>query len=70
MGWASRTKWFRLRVVFALGVLALLVVELAWRRSWPIVLLQAVLIVGIVATSVLDLRDMRRMRGGASADGS
>jgi uncharacterized membrane-anchored protein len=56
----SQTRWFRLRVLFALGVLVLLGVELSGRRNWPVVLVQALLIVGIIATSVLDLMDLRR----------
>lgn len=56
---ASQTKWFRLRVLFALGVLALLGVELSGRRDWPVVLVQTLLIGGIIVTSVLDLRDLR-----------
>lgn len=58
------TKWFRLRVAFAVGVLALLGVELSGRKNLPVVLVQALLIVGIVVTSALDLRDLRR--GGGS----
>lgn len=53
------TKWFRLRVACAIGVLAGLAFELSGQRSWPVILLQAVLIVGIIVTSALDLRDMR-----------
>ena len=64
MGRASMTKWFRLRVAFAVGVLALLGVELSGRKNLPpVVLVQAVLIVGIIVTSALDLRDLRRRRG-------
>jgi hypothetical protein len=55
----SQTKWFRLRVLFALGVLALLGVELSGRRNRPVVVAQAVLIAGIIVTSALDLRDLR-----------
>jgi len=57
------TKWFRLRVAFAVGVLALLGVELSGRKNLPVVLVQALLIVGIIVTSALDLRDLRRRRG-------
>jgi len=58
------TKWFRLRVAFAVGVLALLGVELSGRKNLPpVVLVQAVLIVGIIVTSAVDLRDLRRRRG-------
>jgi hypothetical protein len=60
MSRVSVTKWMRLRAVFAVGVLTLLVVELLGHRSWPVVALQALLIAGIVVTSVLDLRDLRR----------
>jgi hypothetical protein len=63
MGRASMTKWFRLRVAFAVGVLALLGVELSGRKNLPVVLVQALLIVGIIVTSALDLRDLRRRRG-------
>ena len=38
------TKWFRLRVACAIGVLAGLAFELSGQRSWPVILLQAVLI--------------------------
>jgi hypothetical protein len=61
------TKWLRLRAVFAVGVLALLVVELTTGgRNWPIVVPQAVLIVGIVITSVLDLNTIRARRHGSA----
>ena len=53
-------KWFRLRVAFALGVLILLVVELSGHRSWLVIVPQALFIVGIIVTSVLDIRDVRR----------
>ena len=56
----SVTKWLRLRAIFAIGVLALVGVELSGHRPWPVILLQALLIVGIVITSALDLRDIRR----------
>jgi hypothetical protein len=62
----SATKWFRLRLAFAVGVLALLAVELIGHRSRPVILIQAVLIGGIVVTSGLDLRDLRRRRTAAS----
>ena len=58
----SATKWFRLRVACAVGVLAGLAFELSGQRSWPWILLQAVLIVGIIVTSALDLRDLRSRR--------
>jgi len=57
-------KWFRLRVALALGVLALLVVELSGHRTWLVVVPQALFIVGIIVTSVLDMLDLRRDRGG------
>jgi len=63
----ATTKWFRLRVVFAIGVLPLLAIELSGHRSWPVVLIQTLLIVGIVITSLLDLRDLRS--GQAAAPG-
>jgi len=56
----SEVKWFRLRVAFALGVLILLVVELFGHRSWLVIVPQALFIVGIIVTSVLDIRDVRR----------
>jgi hypothetical protein len=49
-----------LRLVLALGVVALLGLELAGHRAWFVVLPQALLIVGIVVTSALDIRDLRR----------
>jgi hypothetical protein len=66
MGRASETKWFRLRVALALGVLVLLAFELSGHRSWLVILLQVLLILGIIVTSALDLRDLRR-RGAAAA---
>ena len=60
MGRASETKWFRLRVAFALGVLVLLAFELSGHRSLLVTLPQALLILGIIVTSALDLRDLRR----------
>jgi hypothetical protein len=66
MGRASETKWFRLRVAFGLGVLVLLAFELSGHRSLPVILLQALLILGIIVTSALDLWDLRR-RGAAAA---
>ena len=62
---ASLTKWFRLRVACALGVLVLLVVQLSGHRSGLVVLLQTLLIAGIIVTSALDLRDLRRRRAAA-----
>ena len=65
MGRASATRWFRLRVALALGVLALLAFGLSGQRSWPVILLQTLLIVGIIVTSALDFRDLRRRRAAA-----
>jgi hypothetical protein len=65
MARAPATKWFRLRVAFALGALAILAFELSGHRSWLVILLQALLIVGIIVTSALDLRDLRRRRAAA-----
>jgi hypothetical protein len=62
----SATKRFRLRVAFALGVLALVAVELSGHRSLLVTIPQALLILGIIATSALDLRDILRRRGGAA----
>jgi hypothetical protein len=59
------SRWFRLRSAFAIGVLGLLVVELSGYRAWPVVLPQALLIVGIVITSLLDFRELRS-KGGAA----
>jgi hypothetical protein len=63
---ASATKWLRLRVAFALGVLALLAVELSGHRSLLVTIPQALLILGIIATSALDLRDLLRRKGAAA----
>ena len=38
-------------------------VGLSGHRGWPVVLIQALLIVGIVVTSVLDLTDLRHKKG-------
>jgi 4-amino-4-deoxy-L-arabinose transferase-like glycosyltransferase len=65
MARASETKWLRLRVAFALGVLVLLAYELSGHRSWPVILPQALLILGIIVTSALNLRDLRRRRAAA-----
>jgi hypothetical protein len=61
----SETKWFPLRVAFALGVLVLLAVELSGHRSWFVVLLQTLFILGIIVTGALDLWDLRRRRAAA-----
>jgi hypothetical protein len=57
-----RTRWLRLRMAFALGVPGLLIYELAVRQNWLLVLTQVLLILGIIVTSALDLRDLRRQR--------
>jgi hypothetical protein len=62
----SETKWFRLRVAFALGVLVLLAFELSGHRTWLVTLPQTLLILGIIVTSALDLRDLRRRRAAAA----
>ena len=62
MGRASATKWFRLRVTFALGVLVLLGLELSGHRGWLVIVPQVLLIAGVIVTSALDLRDLRRKR--------
>lgn len=59
MGRVVITRWFRLRVVFAVGVLALVAIELSGHRSWPVVLLQVLGTVGIVVSSAFDVRDLR-----------
>jgi uncharacterized membrane protein YecN with MAPEG domain len=58
--------WLRIRFGCAAGVLVLVLVgvELAGWRTWPVVVVQIVLIAGIVATSVLDLRGLRHRRAG------
>jgi hypothetical protein len=63
---ASATRWFRLRVAFALGVLALLAVELSGHRSLLVTIPQALLILGIIATSALDLRGHPSPQGSSS----
>jgi len=65
MARAAATKWFRLRVACALGVLVLVAFELAGHQGWLVILLQALLIVGIIVTSALDVRDLRRRRAPA-----
>ena len=65
MARASATRWFRLRTAFALGVLVILAFELSGLRSWLVILLQGLLIVGIIVTSTLDLRALRRKRDAA-----
>jgi len=62
MAKASETKWFRLRVAFASGVLVLLAFELSGHRTWLVILIQTLLILGIIVTSALDLLDLRRRR--------
>jgi len=53
-------------VAFALGVLVLLPFELSGHRSWLVILPQALLILGIIITSALDLRDLHRRRAAAT----
>lgn len=53
---STRPRWLGLRVAFASVVVALLVFELFTHRYWYVSLVQAVLVVGIIVTSVLDLR--------------
>ena len=55
----TRPRWFNLRVVSVLVVVGLLVFDLLVRRYWFVSLVQAVLVIGIIVTSVLDLRDLR-----------
>jgi hypothetical protein len=66
----SETKWFPLRVAFALGVLVLLAVELSGHRGRFVVLLQTLFILGIILTSALDLLDLRRRRAAAAGPSS
>jgi len=61
----SETKWFPLRVAFALWVLVLLAVEVSGHRNWLVILVQVLLILGIIVTSALDLWDLRRRRAAA-----
>jgi hypothetical protein len=56
------TKWLRLRALFAVVVLVLLAVELFGQRSWLLGAIQILFIAGIVVTSILDLRELRRRR--------
>jgi len=55
----TRPRWFNLRVVSVVVVVGLLVFDLLVRRYWFVSLVQAVLVIGIIVTSVLDLRGMR-----------
>jgi hypothetical protein len=59
------TKWFRLRLVLGVGVLALLAVDLSDHWRWPVLLAQDLLIAGVVVTSLLDLREVRVRRAAA-----
>ncbi|MBI1376485.1 MAG: hypothetical protein GC157_03235 [Frankiales bacterium] len=59
-------RWFRLRLLCVVGVLALLVVEALGHVSPLVLSVQALLVVGIVVTSVLDSRDLRRRGDTAS----
>lgn len=56
------TRWLRLRATFAVVVLGLLVVDLVVGRYVAVEVIQGVLIAGIVATVVLDVREARRRR--------
>lgn len=58
MGRGPRPRGFRLRVVFALAVIVLLVVELTSRRYRLAGIVQLVLIVAIIVASIVDIRDM------------
>jgi len=60
MARVSETRWLGLGLILALGVVALLGLELAGHQAWFVVLPQALLIVGIVVTSALDIMDLRR----------
>jgi len=55
----TRPRWFNLRVVSVLVVVGLLIFDLLVRRYWFVSLVQGVLVIGIIVTSVLDLRDLR-----------
>jgi fructose-specific phosphotransferase system IIC component len=57
-----KTKWLRLRALFAGVVLVLLAVELFGQRSWLLGAIQILFIAGIIVTSILDLRELRRRR--------
>lgn len=56
------TRWLKLRAVLAVGVLVLVAVELAGHRGPAVVVPQALLIMAIVVTVILDVRDIRRSR--------
>jgi hypothetical protein len=54
------TKWFWCRVVLAVITLSLVVVELLAGRNSLVVGVQALCVVGIIATSVADALEQRR----------
>jgi len=56
------TRWLRLRAVFAVVILVLVIEELVGPRVWPAVLVQVIGIIGVVITSALDVHDIRRKR--------
>jgi hypothetical protein len=47
-------------VAFALGVVGLRIYQLAVGLNWLVVLTQVVLVLGVIVTRALDLRDLRR----------
>ncbi len=53
-----RPRWFGARVAFALAVVALVAVELTSRRYRLAGIVQAVLIVGVIVASVVDIREI------------
>jgi hypothetical protein len=64
------SKWVWIRAGLAVVVVALVILEVTGHRSWPVVLIQGMCIVGIIITVVLDLRDIvrrRRARGSGPA---
>ncbi len=56
----SRPRWFRLRVVYALALVALIAAEISSRRYRLAGIVQLVLIVGIIIASFVDVRGMFR----------
>jgi hypothetical protein len=62
MSQAATKKWFALRAVLALVIVATLVYSLAGKWNLLIGFVQGLCILGVLATSVLDLRDQRRRR--------
>jgi hypothetical protein len=59
------TKWLWVRVVLAVAVLVMVGVELSGHRPTAMVVVQAILIVGILATVVADLVAWRRRSVGS-----